>query len=90
MTDTEEESLLEFPCEFPIKAFGNDNGDFEAAVVALVRTHAPGIAIDQVESRSSRAGRYLAVTVRVRAEERAQLDSIYQALSADERVLMAL
>lgn len=87
---SEQESLLEFPCDFPIKAFGIDSGDFEAVVVELVRAHAPGVTIARVYSRSSRAGRYLSVTVEVRADSRAQLDAIYHALTADERVLMAL
>jgi uncharacterized protein len=87
---SDEESLLEFPCEFPVKAFGTDTGDFDDVVVALVREHAPGISIEKVYSRSSRGGRYLAVTVNVWAESRDQLDAIYYALSADERVLMAL
>lgn len=85
-----DESLLEFPCDFPIKAFGADDGEFEAAVVELVRTHAPGAAIEGVHSRTSRAGTYRSVTVNVRATSRDQLDAIYHALTADERVLMAL
>lgn len=85
-----EDTLLEFPCDFPVKAFGNDTGDFEAVVVALVREHAPGVVIETVHSRSSRAGTYRSVTVNVRAYNRGQLDAIYHALTADTRVLMAL
>lgn len=85
-----DESLLEFPCDFPIKAFGADTGDFDAVVVALVREHAPDVSIEAVHTRSSRRGRYLSVTVNVRARNRDQLDAIYRALSADHRVLMAL
>lgn len=87
---TEQDTLFEFPCDFPVKAFGHDTGDFDAVVVELIRPHAPDVSRDRVQTRSSRAGRYLAVTVTVRAVSRAQLDSIYEALSADERVLVAL
>jgi putative lipoic acid-binding regulatory protein len=38
----------------------------------------------------SRHGRYESVTLTVRASSRAQLDAIYQELSAHERVLVAL
>ena len=89
MTD-DEETLLEFPCDFPIKAFGHDTGDFGALVVRLVRQHAPEVTEDAVRTRASSGGRYLAVTVTVRARSRSQLDDIYHALTAEERVLVAL
>lgn len=84
------ESPLEFPCDFPIKAFGHGETEFEEVVVELVRRHAPGITVAGVHTRGSRGGRYLAVTVTVRARSRAELDAIYHALTADERVLFAL
>ena len=86
----EEDTLLEFPCDFPIKAFGHDTGDFGALVMELVRQHAPETGEEAMHTRPSRGGRYVAVTVTVRAHSRAQLDSIYHALTAEERVLVAL
>lgn len=86
----ERETLLEFPCDFPVKAFGYDTGDFALLVVDLIRPHAPEISADDLVTRSSRGGRYLAVTVTVRAVSREQLDNIYYALSGHERVLVAL
>ena len=85
-----DESPLKFPCDFPIKAFGRDTGDFDELVLALVSEHAPEVTRDMISTRSSRRGRYLAVTVRLRAQSRAQLDRIYESLSAHERVLAAL
>jgi putative lipoic acid-binding regulatory protein len=87
---SEQETLFEFPCDFPVKAFGYDTGDFDAVVLELVRAHAPEVDANAVTQRNSRGGRYLAVTVTVRAVSRDQLDRIYHALSADERVLVAL
>jgi len=86
----DDESPFEFPCDFPVKAFGNHADDFDDVVVGLVREHAPGVRVDAVTSRSSRGGRYLAVTVTVRAYNREQLDAIYRALSSDDRILFAL
>lgn len=40
--------------------------------------------------RPSRNGRYLSVTVTVRAVSQEQLDAIYRELSSSEAVLMAL
>ncbi|MEF8833499.1 MAG: DUF493 domain-containing protein, partial [Halofilum sp. (in: g-proteobacteria)] len=38
-----EDTLLEFPCDFPIKAFGYDTGDFGTLVVKLIQAHAPEV-----------------------------------------------
>jgi len=86
----EEESAIDFPCDFPIKAFGHDTGDFDELVMQLIQQHAPEVTSDAVRTRPSRGGRYLAVTVTIRAHSRRQLDDIYHALTAEERVLFAL
>ncbi len=82
--------VLEFPCEFPIKAFGHACADFDAKVAALVRRHAPDLAEGAVRSRQSGGGKYLAVTVTIRAQSQAQLDSIYRELSGNPDILMVL
>lgn len=87
---SEQESLLEFPCQFPIKAMGKYSEHFDALVVEIVRRHAPDIREGAVSSRPSKAGSYLAVTVTIEAQSRAQLDAIYQALTDHPDVLMAL
>lgn len=86
----EQETLLEFPCRFPIKAMGEDNGEFEILVVELVRKHAPDLTEEAVASRASQGGKYLSVTVTVTATSREQLDNIYRELTACEQVLYAL
>jgi uncharacterized protein len=83
-------TLLQFPCSYPIKAAGRAEGDFAALVVAIVRRHAPNFDADAVSLRESSSGKWLAVTVTIQAESRAQLDAIYQDLTADERVIWAL
>jgi len=86
MTDNDP---LHFPCDFPIKALGAGD-DFRELVIGIVRGHAPDLDPAAASVRASRAGSYLAVTVVVQASSRAQLDAIYQELSAHRRVLMAL
>jgi putative lipoic acid-binding regulatory protein len=85
-----QETLLEFPCRFPIKAMGKDDGAFEALVVELVRKHAPDLGEGAVASRASQGGKYLSVTITVTATSREQLDNIYRELTACEHILMAL
>ncbi|MCU0934603.1 MAG: DUF493 domain-containing protein [Gammaproteobacteria bacterium] len=84
------ESALTFPCRFPIKVLAAVRGGFDATVVEIVRRHAPGLSEAAVTTRLSRGGRYVSVTVTVEAESREQIDAIYRALTADDRVLMVL
>lgn len=86
----QDDTLLDFPCDFPVKAMGLATEDFDRRVAELVRRHAPDLGEGAVRSRPSQGGKYLAVTVTVRATSRAQLDAIYRELSACEAVLMAL
>ncbi len=86
----DEDTLLEFPCDFPIKVIGRAAPDFDALVFGLVRAHAPDLGEGALRSRHSGGGRYQAVTVVVRATSRAQLDAIYRELTACERILMVL
>ncbi len=85
-----EETLLEFPCQFPIKAMGNNHANFENEVVMIVREHAPDLGEGAVTSKPSRTGKYLAVTVTITATSKAQLDTIYRALNAHPDVKMML
>jgi putative lipoic acid-binding regulatory protein len=86
----EPESVLEFPCDFPVKALGRAEPDFDALVVSLVRRHVPDLGEGAVSVRPSRHSKYLAVTVVIRATSRAQIDAVYRELSACARVLVAL
>jgi len=84
------ETLLEFPCRFPIKAMGRAGREFQAIVTHIVRAHAELWPGEPVRSNPSRNGNYVAVTLVVRATSQAQLDAIYQELTDSPEVLMAL
>ncbi|MCU7798072.1 MAG: DUF493 domain-containing protein [Candidatus Thiodiazotropha sp. (ex Semelilucina semeliformis)] len=86
----EEESLLQFPCDFPIKVMGKAEPGFDALIVELVRKHAPDLHEGAVSSRSSKGGKWVSVTVTLRAESKSQIDAIYLDLTAHEKVVMAL
>ena len=90
MIDDNSQSLLEFPCTFPIKIMGRNAPDFQARVVAMVQRHAPEISSAAVQVRPSGKGNYLAVTVTIEARSQEQLDAIYRDLTAAEDILMAL
>ena len=86
----EEETLLEFPCDFPIKVMGRAEPGFDALVVELVRKHCPDLHEGAVRTRPSKGGKWVSVTVTMRAESKSQLDAIYLELTAHEKVVMAL
>ena len=87
---SEADSPLQFPCDFPVKVVGHHTDDFEAQVVTIVRRHVPDLGEGAVRSRPSNGGKYLAVTVTLRATSQAQLDAVYRALSSWEQALMVL
>ena len=87
---TEEETLFEFPCEFPIKCMGLNNADFESAVIEIMSRHVPDLGEGAIRSRASKAGKYCSITVTIVARNKKQLDSIYMDLTASVHVSMSL
>lgn len=79
-------TLLDFPCEFPIKIIGWRSDDFAQQVVEIVLTHAPDFRPETVEMRVSGGGNYLALTCTIQARSRPQLDDLYRALTAHPAV----
>lgn len=87
---SQDESLFDFPCQFPIKVMGLSNETFEIEVVKLVRKHVPELAENAVSRRESAKSNYAALTITITATSREQLDAIYRELTASEHVIMAL
>ncbi len=87
---TPQDSIIDFPCDFPVKAMGLAGDELHATVLEIIRRHAPDTRDEAIKSRPSSGGKYLSVTVVVRATSQAQLDAIYTELSAHEQILMAL
>ncbi len=86
----EPESLLAFPCDFPIKVMGETQPGFAQEVMAVVLRHAPDFDAATMEMRKSRLGKYLSLTVTVRATSREQLDDLYRDLCDHPMVKMVL
>jgi len=82
--------LITFPTDFPIKIFGLATDQFEIEVLSIIKNHTPNLAETALKLRSSKEGKYLAITVSVPVESQEQLDTIYRALTASPHVLMAL
>ena len=86
----ESESLIEYPCDFPIKVLGKTQAGFAQTVLNIVRAHAPDFDGATMEMKTSKQGRYLSVTCVIRATSRRQLDELYRALCDHPMVVMVL
>ncbi|RLJ68278.1 YbeD family protein [Sulfurisoma sediminicola] len=84
------DTLLEFPCDFPLKIMGATRDDFAQAIVAVVLKHAPDFDPAGVTMRPSKAGNYLSLTCTIRATSKAQLDALYRELSSHPLVRVVL
>ena len=85
-----DDTLLEFPCDFPIKMMGRDTDEFHVTVRTLVEKHTGPLADDRIQSAQSRKGNFVSITVTVNAQSQEQLDAIYRDVTAHDDVLMAL
>jgi len=88
---TEGTSLLEFPCDFPIKIMGETRDGFADAVLAVVLHHVPDFDATTMEIafQQGRAA-YLSLTCTVRATSQQQLDDLYRDITSHPMVVMAL
>jgi len=84
------ETLLEFPCDFPLKVMGATRDGFAQAIVAVVLKHAPDFDAARVEMRPSKAGNYLSLTCTIRATSKPQLDALYRELTSHPWVKIVL
>lgn len=87
---TGQETLLEFPCEFSVKAMGLNEPGLHELVVQIVRVHCPDLNEGCSRVRASKNGKWLSITVDIQASSKAQLDAIYLDLSAHEKITMSL
>jgi putative lipoic acid-binding regulatory protein len=84
------DSLIDYPCDFPIKIMGAMQDAFAQTMVDVVSSHDPEFHAGKLEMRPSTKGNYLSLTVTVRATSRQQLDDLYRALSSHPMVKMVL
>ena len=76
------ETLIEFPCDFPIKVMGETHADFSTEIIKTIQQKLPSFNASQIELRGSSGGKYMSLTCTVHVTSKAQLDNIYRALSA--------
>ena len=85
-----EESLIVYPCAFPIKVMGAKVDGFVHAITAIAHEFDPCFDAATIELRESKGGNYLGVTITITATNREQLDELYRTLSTHPMVKMVL
>ncbi|WP_144111132.1 DUF493 family protein [Paraburkholderia sp. BCC1886] len=90
MSTENNDSLFDFPCDFPIKVMGRAHPEFAETIVTVVRQFDSEVDASRVEIRPSSGGNYTGLTVTVRATSRAHLDDIYRALTGHPMVKVVM
>ena len=85
-----EDSLIAYPCPFPIKVMGMTQPGFAQAVMQVVARHDPDFEPATLEIRNSKNARYISLTCTVHATSGQQLDALYQELCDHPLVVMVL
>ena len=84
------DTLLEFPCEFPLKIMGKADDALAQVVLDIVTQHAPDFDAARMEMRASSGGNYISLTCTVIARSKPQLDALYTDLSGHPMVKVVL
>ena len=90
MPTPEQETLLEFPCAFPLKIMGLADPTLAQRVLEVVLRHAPDFEGASMEMRASSGGKYVSLTCTVNATSKPQLDALYRELSSHPMVKVVL
>ncbi len=84
------DSLIEFPCDFPIKIIGNNTTSFVDDILAIVNAHFPALDTALITKNLSKDSKYISLTVTVFAENQNMLDAFYQDVTNHPDIKMVL
>ena len=81
---------IEFPCAYPIKTIGRAREEFYPTVLSIFERHASGFNPEDIKTKSSRAGKFISITVVIEATGCDQLSSLHEDLMATGLVSMVI
>ena len=85
-----EESLIDFPCDFPVKVMGAAIPEFHRIITKIATKHDAEYNEDETKHKVSKTGKYISLTLNIHAKDKPQLDALYRELTNNELVLWAL
>ncbi|MBA2710454.1 MAG: DUF493 domain-containing protein [Tatlockia sp.] len=87
---TDKETLIQFPCHFPIKIIGKNSKDFADDIKAITLQHFPDTADSAIVCQESQKGNYLSITVTIFVHTQDALDELYGELTKHPDIKMVL
>lgn len=85
-----EQSLIEYPCHFPIKVMGANVDGYVTAMTHVAKSFDSSFDASTIELRPSKAGNYMGLTLSVYVTSREQLDELYRTLTTHPMVKIVL
>jgi len=87
---TSQSTLIDYPCDFPVKIMGKYEQSFTKSVLMVVNRHIPNFDDNSIETRVSKKNKYLSLTCTVHVISQSQLDALYHELCDHPMVLMVI
>ncbi len=84
------ETLIEFPCLFPVKIIGIHSPTFIEEIKQITIKHFPDFEEKNFVHKPSQKNNYLAITVTVFAQNKNLLDAFYEEVTKHTLVKMVL
>lgn len=82
MAQDSKDTLIDFPCHFPIKVIGIVDNKFTNTVIAIIRKYVPKFDAHEIDMKGSSGGKYISLTCNVYVISKIQLDNLYTELSS--------
>lgn len=83
-------TLMEFPCDFPLKIIGKNNPMFLPEILAIIRMHYPLTHDSAIKQQLSEQGNYKSITAIIHVLDQPSLDALYQDLLRHPDIEMVL
>jgi|688.fasta_scaffold1937230_2 putative lipoic acid-binding regulatory protein len=83
-------SLLEFPCDFPMKVIGIHTDTFVMDVIHITRKYFPHTKDESFQKKASQQNHYLALTITLFVSDQVTLDALYRELTLHPDIKMVL
>jgi putative lipoic acid-binding regulatory protein len=83
-------TLLVFPCDFPVKIIGRSSASFLTDISNIIRKHYPNIQDNAIAHQYSQQGTYLSITVMIHALDQETLNALYSDLTQHPDIQMVL
>lgn len=83
-------TLINFPCDFPLKIIGSNSMDIIPSITAIILKHYPETPSSKIIHTESAKNNYIAITATIHAYDQITLDALYLELTQFPGIKMVL